>query len=519
VRGARPAAGRHLDAATLDSLGAGERSLLVHVASCAGCRRRLAGKGRDTPVAWTPDAASEAAFLRLLRDLESDTELDGRLAAIERERCDAEARVRELLERPDSWGTAATEPRYASLAVARQLLAAASGEEPPLALRLIELAGDITVGLAGSEPGALGHRQLLVEVRCARAHRLLDAVNRGGASRELRRAARQLAPDLVYGRALYCQALARLRRDARRWEEALALGGRAAALLERYGSALEAGQAQIEQGWTLIEAGDPEEALPWIEAALPLVEGALPWAVRGRLGLAVAMAAGGEGGETASAGQLLGAADRLIAQVPEPGTRLRLRWQGARAARRCGQSGSACRRLWRVVAGFLARHEDREAAGALLELLALCLEREWLRALGMTDIRLALGTLGQSPQLDRRSRAVIGLVGYVLHDPSRRRGAEVVANASRYLVDARYRPALPFRPTRSTKRIVYLEWDEMEPGMRGSVCVEVGLDAGIGHRPAQELDAGMRDLLSWRFEVLRQMRIEFRTARRGEPPA
>jgi hypothetical protein len=79
--------------------------------------------------------------------------------------------VRELLERPDSWGTAASEPRYASLEVAWQLLVAAKGEEPLLALRLIDLVGEIAIGIAAADPRAHLHRQLLVEVRCARTHR------------------------------------------------------------------------------------------------------------------------------------------------------------------------------------------------------------------------------------------------------------------------------------------------------------------------------------------------------------
>jgi hypothetical protein len=58
----------------------------------------------------------------------------------------------------------------------------------------------------------------------------------------------QLVSDLGYARAIFCRALARLRKTERRWEEALALGERAVALLDDYGSALEIGQAQIEQG-------------------------------------------------------------------------------------------------------------------------------------------------------------------------------------------------------------------------------------------------------------------------------
>jgi tetratricopeptide (TPR) repeat protein len=234
----RRSAERHLDAVTLAALGPRERALLVHVASCVGCRRRIWAEERDQLVPWT-DPEADAAIRRLLRELESEAGLDGKMAAIQRERREAAGRVRELLARPDSWGSAATEPRFASLEVAWQLLEAARDEEPPVPLRLVDLAWDIAGLLAARDPAALLHRQLLVEVRCERAHRLLDMADLAEAARELRRAGGQLALDLGYGRAVYCRALARLRREQRRWEEALTLSERAVVLLDDYGSTLE----------------------------------------------------------------------------------------------------------------------------------------------------------------------------------------------------------------------------------------------------------------------------------------
>jgi tetratricopeptide (TPR) repeat protein len=510
----RRAAERHLDAATLAGLGARERALLVHVAGCVACRRRLSADERDQLAPWTNPEA-DAAIRRLLRELESETGLDDKMAAIQRERREAVERVRELLACPDSWGLAATEPRYGSIEVAWQVLEAARDEEPLLALRLVDLAWDIAVALAARNPEALLYRQLLVEVRCERAHRLLDTADHAAAARELRRAARQLAPDLGYGRALYCRALARLRREQRRWEEALALGERAAVLLDDYGSTLEVGQAQVEQGWTMIEAGDSDEALPLLEAAMPLVEGVQPWTVSGRLGLAVAT---WERGDPEGAGKLLVMADLVIAGVMEPGMRLHLRRLAAEAARRCGHGCSALRRLGRVVTGLLAMGEDHEAAGALVELLALCLERQWPRAFRMGAVQLALDALFESTQLHPRARAVIGLLAYVVQDPDRRRAAEVVPRAGRYLVRSRYRPELPFEPTRS-KPLVHLEWDDLEPRVRSGICVEVGTEEDIGRRPGEDLEADLRDFISWRYEVLRRVRIEFTVRGREGPPA
>jgi len=506
-------AANHLDAATLAGLGAKERSLLVHVATCTFCRRRLSAEERGQLAPWT-DPAADAAIRRLLRELESEAGLAGKMAAIQRERREATERARELLACPDSWGTAATEPRYASIEVAWQLLEAARDEEPMLALRLIDLAWDIGAGLVERDPAALLYRQLLVEVRCERAHRLLDMADRAAASRELRRAAGKLAPDLGYGRALYCRALARLRREQRRWEEALALGERAVALLDDYGSTLETGLAQVEHGWALIEAGDSDEALPLLESAMPLVEGVQPWTATGRLGLAVAMR---ECGAPEGAGRLLVMADLLIADVMEPRMRLHLRRLAAEAARRCGHSSSALRRLGRLVTGLLALGEDYEAAGALLELLTLCLEHQWPWAFKMTAVQLALDALFESPQLHPRARAVIGLLAYVLHDPGRRRAAEVVPSAGRYLDQSHYQPDLPFEPIRG-KPLVHLEWDDLEPRVRASICAEVGAEEEIGHRSGQDLESDLRDFISWRYEVLRCVRIEFIAQVHQEPP-
>ena len=518
----------HRDATTLASLGARERSLLVHVAACTCCRRRLSTNGRFLQ-GWAPKAAADAAIRRLLRDVEVETDVASRLAAIHRERREAAERVRELLACPGLWGRAATEPRYVSLEVAWQLLGVAAEEEPILALRLIDLSGELAASLVAHDPTGSLNRELLVEVRCARAHRLLDLSDPRAAARELRRAASRLAPDLPYGRALYCLTLARLRREQRRWEEAVAVADRAVQLLEAYGTTFERGQAQVEQAWALIEAGDPEEAELLLEAALPLVAGAPRSEIIARLGLAVARAESGEGGEgmergergagcelggsSGSVGELLDAADRLTTQVLEPGIRLRLHWLGAQAARRCGRHGRALRRLRRVVAELLTRGEDHAAARALLELLALSLERRWQRVFKMRGVQVALDVLFESTQLHSRARAVIGLLAYVLHDPGRRRAAEVVPRASRYLARSRYRPDLPFEPTHG-RPLVHLEWDDLELCFRAGICVEVGAEEEIGRRPGKDLESDLRDFISWRYEVLRCVRIEF-TAQEG----
>ena len=100
VIGRRAEAERHLDAATLAGLGARERSLVLHVAACAACRRRLAANQREQR-AWTPGAAADAAIVGLLREVEVE-EVALPLAAIQRERREATERVGERHSREPS---------------------------------------------------------------------------------------------------------------------------------------------------------------------------------------------------------------------------------------------------------------------------------------------------------------------------------------------------------------------------------------------------------------------------------
>jgi hypothetical protein len=118
-------ASRHLDDATLAALGARERALLLHVASCVSCRRRLTAEEWDRLALWSPDVAGDDAILRLLQGFERDTGLGGKLDAIQQERRAAADRVRDLLASPDLWGTAMLRARLRAISHLRAAPAAA----------------------------------------------------------------------------------------------------------------------------------------------------------------------------------------------------------------------------------------------------------------------------------------------------------------------------------------------------------------------------------------------------------
>ena len=283
-------------------------------------------------------AAAAAAIERLLQRLEGRG-LDAKLAALEQERREAPGLVAELLALPDARrSAAAASARFATPEVVWRLLEVSRESAPDAALQHLREARKIALHLAALRPAASLPIQLRVEVSCETAHRQIDAGERAAAAVNLREAAAALRPDLGYARALYCRALARLRRAEHHWEEALALGDRAVRLLDDHGSTAEMATAIVEQGWLLLDAGEADEAAPLFERALPEVE-TLPYpAVSCRLGLAIALLESGNGADRARLEQLLADAEWMIAQASAESDQPRLRWLAAQAAARCGHA-------------------------------------------------------------------------------------------------------------------------------------------------------------------------------------
>lgn len=494
----------HLDPSLLAALDEPERELLLHIATCAPCRQIAAHQlgGPPQPPALDPDV--EAVITRMLHDLEAGARLDGTLAAIEEERRQARHLVAELRAHPEAWGTAATDTRYGTPEVIWHLLVAAESEAPEAALPLLHLTTEIALRLAALQPALSLHRELVIECRCALAQRLLDLSNTAAASLELERAAELLSPDLDHGRPLYCQALARVRRTQARLEEALALAQRAVSLFEDAGTSVALGRAQVELGWTLLQAGDPAQALSVFVPALDLLDLAPTAAAAGRLGLAVALL------DTASPRQadpILAAADRTIVQVVDPITRLRLRGLAAQIYFRRGRRWCAIRRLLRVLGAFLNLSEDHDAAQTLLDLLLLCHRHQWLRILSRRELHRAFGMLAASPVLHRRAANVLIFLDQALQPPTPN-AEEILLRARLYLEASRYLPAMPFTPMESHQLLI-LDWDELGPALRRTICREAGADETIGDLCSWQVETGLQERISWRYEVLQQARIVF----------
>jgi tetratricopeptide (TPR) repeat protein len=291
---------------------------------------------------------------RLMRRLEGRGLARG-LEELAAERRAAPGLVSELLARPDAHEAAATDPRLATPEVVWRLLEVSREESAATAVRQLALGRDIASRLTGRRAGERGERgerrsagarpgahlalQLRVEVACELAQRLIDNGNPTGAEQALHEAGALLPPDQGYPRAVYCRAMAKLRRAQHRWEEALALGDRAIRLLRQHGTAPERAAATVEQGWLMLEAGDADDAAALFKRVLAAVE-TIPYpAIYCRLGLAVALVESGQSEEAGDIDQLLVDSEWMIGQTRLPVDPHRLRSLAAHAAARCRRDG------------------------------------------------------------------------------------------------------------------------------------------------------------------------------------
>jgi hypothetical protein len=129
------------------------------------------------------------------------------------------------------------------------------------------------------------------------------------------------------------------------------------------------------------------------------------------------------------------------------------------------------------------------------------------KILDRPELQRAFAILGASPHLHRRARKVVAFVAYALRPPGSY-AAEVLFNAGRYLEDSRHLPAMPFAPTHA-EPLIFLDWDELASPLRRAICREVRAGEGAKDLPAAQLDVDLQELISWRYEILRRVRILF----------
>lgn len=280
----------------LDSLDTFSAGLLLHLLGCAAC-------ATEAQALLSPSTFAKNA-LALRRDLASldytavwkriEERTREAAASLQEERSKAAGRLRELLEKEPGERLRLVETRkFRSWALA-DLLLAESRERPNEREELIRMA------LAIAERLKTAPRELVTELKADAHLELADSLRvRGdvkGAEAELERTARLLAesPDPLK-RAGLCRALATLRRDQGRPDEALALAARAAALMEDGGDSAGRAAALVDLGLLALGTAEPSEALAAFDEALSIGASRLPsrWVLQAVRGTALALALDG----------------------------------------------------------------------------------------------------------------------------------------------------------------------------------------------------------------------------------
>jgi hypothetical protein len=331
-------------AAWLRGQAPGGRPVLHHLLGCAACA--------GTAVSLLAEADRAQGERNLERDRAVEAyrglwaRLDERLAAdqegVRREQAAAEGPVAELLALPPAERPARlrAEPRLGTWAVAERLLrlaAEAPAADPAGALALAELAAEAAGRLAPDRhsPGLLRELGAEAHLRLGEARRLAGRLDEAEA--ELRRADAAAGPDPWSARGEFCRALARLRQDQGRTDEALALFGRASDLLEDAGRTGEAIAARAEEGTLDLDLWRIEEAAAAFDTVAALCLG--PGVADPVDLLDEAAGSLARQGRTAAGRQLIEQARQHVAPVLEPAAeeelaavekRWRARWGGAK---------------------------------------------------------------------------------------------------------------------------------------------------------------------------------------------
>ncbi len=261
-------------------------ALLCHLLRCESCSARAAsrlglapGEVAD-PKIEEPAAAPGQRYSGLLTRLERT--VDDARDSLSRDRAEAETLLRELLRRPTQQARLDhlhAESRFHRPALAERLLAEPADD--PARRRDLVLLASAVLDLA-PEPPPLGGR--FASLRAAAYVALGDAL-RELADLPGAEAALLFAPEWiertgdVMDAADFCRGLARLRRDQRRRDEAIALFGRAADLYQEIRQTEGETETRVELGELCLEAAEPGRALAAFLAAVHTE----PRALRSRL--------------------------------------------------------------------------------------------------------------------------------------------------------------------------------------------------------------------------------------------
>lgn len=274
----------------LRSLAVADAGLVLHLLECPRCARQGWGLLTPRPVRRRPGEprppepepeAYERAFARMAEQVQSAT------ALVEEGRRQAEPLVAELLALPREERLARLEadPRFRTFFVAWKLVELSwQAEEAAEAESLGRLAASIAEGLKGTGPSEGVEEGLAIGAWCS----VGEACRRLGALDAAEEAFLRAIPHLEKSidpaeSAELCRWLARLRRDQRRFDEAMALQERSAALFSAAGQVRDQAMALTDLAAAHLDQDDVDMAVAAFDRVLTLG----PAAVDPGLGLGV----------------------------------------------------------------------------------------------------------------------------------------------------------------------------------------------------------------------------------------
>jgi tetratricopeptide (TPR) repeat protein len=514
----------HLDAEAIEALfSALPGKPLQHLLTCARCRRRINAVLLDldssegevaSNLAQAGDAAEAASDAEterpdtppfqealLLRALE--------LAQAEGQRPhkspEARLNLRDLLAVPSEIQlyAIATEARFRNLGIAEFLLAAAreSASEDPLRCRhLATLATAIleslgvtakgsrlqaeASGLLGESERRLGHLDLAEDFFKEAATGLRDQ------------------PLVLESRVRLCRALAALRQEQGRVDEALGLLEHASTVAEEIGGFRELAMSRLAYGWLLLDELEPERAILALQETLSLLDSDVdPYPTFSALhALALAYA---ELGDDPHLGETLSAFDELAPRLADPLDEVRIRWIKARVAWRQLDYGRAISNFEEVFDDLLREGPGTEAATAGLELARVVAEHNG----DLDSLQDALERIADRLSVlppERLALHLAPVLRFALRFPAKREGAylDVLLSATSYVERARFNPSYPYHPTPEPD--LTLVWNDLSGSQRrqAAQAAQVQLDRDGYPRRSED-----RLRIVWTHEALTGGRI------------
>lgn len=423
------------------SLGNEHRALLEHLLGCSECRNRLHLLSQQRPEA---SGESRTSYEKVLE--RGEQVVESRRAALDAERNEAPSLFVELMGCPQgrrdlvlgetrrfqTWG-------LFELLIERSL--EMGKRDPAAAEELARLALQLSEALDFAYYGV----ELIEDLR-ARAWAHLGNSRRirsdlFGAEEAFERAEAHLRKGTrdPVERAILLDLKASLRRGQRRFDEALRLLRRAAAIFIQYGQDHRAGRSLVNMSVVHDYQGKPEDGIPVLYRALELIdseqEPRLLLCARHNLTLYLA-----EGGRFTEAWVLYRKTRPLYRDFTDAWTQNRRKWVKGKIVRGLGQAGQAESLFLAARDGFIAEGIPYDTALVSLEIATLYAEQG--RTADLKRLAGEMVPIFSSLHIHREALAALAFLRQAVE--AEQASLEVVTRIASYLRRAQHDPALKF---------------------------------------------------------------------------